>query len=376
MYEHLNLRGWPFRVVPDPDFATVWAGRRDTHEQILTLIRKMQFAPLSALHLLWANFGMGKTHTLLHMQYLCQQTGGRLIPVYAVMAQRPSGFLDLYRAIVSAFPHDLLAEKLVEIGRTWSGSLQAHPLFAKSPGLVSALLALRGGDPAVAAIARQWLIGQPGLSARDLRVVGVTYRIKTAEDAINALSALTALAIFPPASSTKLVLMVDEYERIGVLKPRIRDEINGGLHTYFNASGTGLELILSFSFGRQDNVSYLLSSELKSRAEPSSISLDVLTKQEAIGFLRDLLAQFRVKEDGRWAYPFSPGALQAIVEHVAGRKSLTPRRLMVYANHALLESQAARDPASATEIGVDEVRQYLADPRLGEIDSDQRGLGT
>jgi hypothetical protein len=354
----------------------VWAGRTATKQQIDRLLRKMQLAPTSALHLLWANFGMGKTHTLLHIQHLCELTQGRLIPVYAVMAQRPSGFLDLYRAIVSVFPHDLIADRLVEIGRTWSGSLHDHPLFSKSPGIVSALLAMRGADPAVAVTARQWLIGQPGLSARDLRAVGVTYRIKTAEDAINALSALTALAVFPSAQSTKLVLMIDEYERIGLLKPRTRDEINGGLHTYFNAKPTGMELILSFSFGRQDNVSYLLSPELRSRAEPLAISLDVLTKEEAIAFFRDLLSQFRLKEDGRWAYPFSPGALQAIVEHVAGRKSLTPRRLMVYANHALLESQAAREPTSATEIGVDEVRQYLADPRLGEIDTDQRGLGT
>ena len=374
MYEHLNLRDWPFRVVPDPEFATVWAGRRNTKEQIERLVRKMQFAPRSGLHLLWANFGMGKTHTLLHLQHLCQRTQGRLIPVYAVMAQRPNSFLDLYRAIVSEFPYDLLGHQLVKIGSTRSGSLQEHPPFSKSPGLVSALLAMRGGDAGVAAIARQWLMGQPGLVARDLRAVGVSYRIKTPEDGISALNALTALATFGSGPSTKLVLMIDEYERIGVLKPRARNEINGSLHTYFNAHPAGVELILSFSFGRQENVGYLLSPELKSRAEPRAISLDVLTKEEATDFFRDLLAQFRLKEDGRWAYPFSPEALQTIVEHVADRKSLTPRRLMVYANHVLLESQAEREPGSVSEVRADEVRQYLADPRLGDIDADEPGV--
>jgi len=81
MYEHLNLRAWPFQVVPDSEFATIWAGRRRTKKQLERLIWKMQFAPKSGLHLLWANFGMGKTHTLLHLQHLCQQTQGRLIPV-------------------------------------------------------------------------------------------------------------------------------------------------------------------------------------------------------------------------------------------------------------------------------------------------------
>lgn len=373
MYEHLNLTEWPFRVVPDPRFAAVWAGRPTTKEQIDRLVRKMQLAPTSALHLLWANFGMGKTHTLLHLQHLCQRTQGRLIPVYAGMAQRPKGFLDLYRAVVPEFPFELLGHQLVTIGNTWSGSLQRHPMFAKSPGVVNALLAMRGGDGTVAALARQWIIGQPGLLAADLRAIGVSYRIRTPEDAVNALSALTSVATFGSGASPKLVLMLDEYQRIGVLAPRPRDEINTSLHTYFNAHSTGLELLLSFSFGRKDNVGYLLSQELKSRAHPLAISLDVLTARESLAFFRDLLAEFRLRQDDRWAYPFSPAALEAIIEHIHDRKSLTPRRLMVYANHVLLESQVARESGSLGELGVAEVRRYLADPRLREIDTDEPG---
>jgi len=108
MYEHLNLKAWPFQVVPDSEFATIWAGRRQTKKQLGRLLWKMQFAPKSGLHLLWANFGMGKTHTLLHLQHLCQQTKGRLIPVYAVMPKRLRGFLEVHRAIVSQLPWDFL----------------------------------------------------------------------------------------------------------------------------------------------------------------------------------------------------------------------------------------------------------------------------
>jgi len=78
MYEHLNLRGWPFRVVPDLEFAAIWAGRPETKQQLERLVGRMQFLPRSSLHLLWANFGMGKTHTLLHLQHLCQRSGDRL----------------------------------------------------------------------------------------------------------------------------------------------------------------------------------------------------------------------------------------------------------------------------------------------------------
>ncbi|MBC7250087.1 MAG: hypothetical protein H5T62_07365 [Anaerolineae bacterium] len=370
MYEHLNLRAWPFQVVPDPEFATFWAGRRQTKKQLERLLWKMQFAPKSGLHLLWANFGMGKTHTLLHLQHLCQQTQGRLIPVYAVMPKRAGGFLEVYRMIVSGLPYDFLRDQLVKVGNSWSGSLALHPMFSKSPGVVNAILAIRSGDAEKATFARQWLIAQPGLTARHRRTIGVTYRIKTPEDAINALTTLTRLATFNLNPPTKLVIMLDEYQRIGELKQRVRSEINAGLHSYYNEHPNGLEVILSFSFGREDNVAYLLSDELKSRAEPQSISLDVLSPGEAIEFIRDLLAQFRLREDERWAYPFSPEAVETLVGHIAQAKALTPRRLMLYANHVLLESQFARGPDDTSEIMSQEVKELLTDPRLGEMDVD------
>jgi hypothetical protein len=374
MYEHLNLKAWPFRTTADPEFASIWAGRTQTKKQLERLLWKMQFAPKSGLHLLWANFGMGKTHTLLHLQHLCQQTQGRLIPIYAIMPKRVNGFLEVYRAIVSELPYNFLGEQLVRVGNSWSGSLAFHPMFSKSPGVVSALLAIRSGDAEKGMAARQWLIAQPGLTARHLRAVGVTYRIKTPEDAINALSALTRLATFESNPLSKLVVMLDEYQRVGELKSRVLSEVNAGLHSYYNEHPNGLEVILSFSFGREDNVAYLLSDELKSRAEPQSISLDVLSQAEGIEFIRDLLAQFRLREDKRWAYPFSAAAVETLVGHIAKIKALTPRRLMLYANHVLLESQLARGPDRTDEITTEEVQELLADPRLGAMDVDDPDL--
>src|SRR5438132_1042077 len=104
MFEQLNLKAWPFQVVPDEQSATIWAGRRVTKEQLERLLWKMQFVPRSGLHLLWANFGMGKTHTLMHLRHLCQQTNGKLVPVYVEMPKKVAGFVDLYRAIVREMP--------------------------------------------------------------------------------------------------------------------------------------------------------------------------------------------------------------------------------------------------------------------------------
>jgi hypothetical protein len=369
MYEHLNLKAWPFQTVPDADFATVWAGRKETKEQLQKLLWKMQAVPKSGLHLLWANFGMGKTHTLFHLKHLCKQIKDKLIPIYAVMPKRATGFLELYRAIVTELPYDFLGEQLVKVGNSSSGSVTLNPIFAKSPGVINALLGMRSGDAERGTAARQWLAAQPGLSARDLRAVGVTYRIKTPEDAVSALTALTRLANFQSNPPSKLVVMVDEYQRIGELKPKVMQEINSGVHTYFNENPKGLEFILSFSFGREDNVGFLLSDEVRSRAEPQTISLDVLTEAQAIEFIRDLLAQFRLTPDDRWAFPFSPEAINVLVKEVHKRNAITPRRLMLYANHALLESEYARGSNKADELTAGEMKNLLADPRLGKMDT-------
>jgi len=79
---------------------------------------------------------------------------------------------------VSKSPYDFVGDQLVKAGAGLSGSLTLHPMFAKSPGVVKAVLAIRSGDAERGPVALQWLRAQPGLAARELRAVGVTYRIK------------------------------------------------------------------------------------------------------------------------------------------------------------------------------------------------------
>jgi hypothetical protein len=97
----------------------------------------------------------------------------------------------------------------------------------------------------------------------------------------------------------------------------------------------------------------------------------VLNKQEAREFLADLLKQFRLNPDERWAFPFTPEALDAIINHLAGSKTLTPRRLMQYANYVLMMSQSTDDRDAGSEITAREVREWLADPALGSLDVDE-----
>jgi hypothetical protein len=376
LYENFNLKDWPFRTAADENYAAVWAGRTRTKDQLERLLRKMQLVPKSGLHIFWANFGMGKTHTLYHLKYRCQQTNGQLIPIYAVMPKRSTGFLELYREIVQAFlsaeMRDYLGKQLVELGQSSRGaSIALHPMFSKSPGVVKALLSMRNGDIEETTSAMQWLTAQPGLPSSSMKLVGVTYRIRTPEDAIDALSALINLAAWGGRQQKQILMMIDEFQRVGELRQNIISQVNSSLHTVFNAHPTGLQLLLTFSFGNKENVEYFLSSELKSRAEPMSINLDVLLPEEAYVFLSELLGQFRIHPDGvNPVFPFSPSAVNYLLLAInRNKKTLTPRRIMLYANHALTEHMLD-EGETAGEMTAEQIQRILDDPQLVALDID------
>lgn len=373
-YENFNLSEWPFRTTADENFASVWAGRKNTKLQLDRLLQKMMLVPKSGLHFFWANFGMGKTHTLYHLKYRCSQTKGQIIPIYAVMPKRSTGFLELYREIIQAFlsaeMRDYLGRQLVDLGQfSHASSIALHPMFSRSPGVVRALLAMRNNDIEDTTAAMQWLAAQPGLDSKSMKNLGLTYRIKSPEDAISALSALINLSVWG-TKPKQLLLMIDEFQRVGELNLKLISQINSSLHTVFNSHPTGLQLLLTFSFGKKENVEYLVSAELKSRAEPQTINLDVLSSEEATEFLADLLASFRIdKGDQRTLFPFSEETVNTILLTIAQKKTLTPRRIMLYANHVLSEYMLDNG-VLASGISNDEVVSLLNDPLLGELDVD------
>lgn len=368
MYQTLNLKDWPFRVTPDREFGAVWAGRKKIKEQIERLLMRMTFVPRSSLHVMWANFGMGKTHTLYHIEYLCKTRFPQVIPVYAVLPKQARGFLDIYRAVATALPLETLQERLVAAGNNWPRDLCLHPLFVENPDVANALLATLGGDPVKLIAARQWLGAQSGLPKASQSQIGVIRMIRTPEDAVGALTVLSRLLVWNTKPPRKVLVMVDEFQRIGELTPRLMREINVGLHTFFNANPNGLELLLSFSFGRQDNVKFMLSDELRSRAEPQTISLDTLGQNESVEFVQDLLSQFRLQEATDPLAPFSLPAATTIVAYISGTKALTPRRLMPYFDYVLREWQL--DGGANGEVQMDDALRYLSSPDLGTLDTD------
>src|SRR5437868_3771622 len=99
--EHLNLRAWPFHVVPSEETAQVWIGRPDIHRRLRKLVRSIPRVDASQLILLWAGYGAGKTHALRHIQHLAREIPD-LVSLYVVTPKGIRSFLDIYKAIIDA----------------------------------------------------------------------------------------------------------------------------------------------------------------------------------------------------------------------------------------------------------------------------------
>ncbi len=317
--EALGLRFWPFAVVPDGSQELTWADRATLGRQTDRLMRNWSRHSVSSLNLLWADFGAGKTHTLLCMRQRAVKDSAKVIvPIYTTLPKASKTFLDIYRAVARAIPEELLRELYAKAAAAGWG-----PASGRSwPPVMNCFKSIGIGGEAQRQLSYRWLQGEP-LSRRELGLVGGASRIRSTDDAVLALSGIVELVL--SAGYRRMLLMLDEFQRVETLRRAKQDEINAGLHGFFNACPKGLTLLLSFSFGVEHNINHFLNAELLSRADPHRLSIPTMSSEDAMTFVEDLLTS--ASDDGL------PGvievdAIRLIISSLEARMPLTPRRLM------------------------------------------------
>jgi hypothetical protein len=155
-----------------------------------------------------------------------------------------------------------------------------------------------------------------------------------------------------------VVVLIDEFQRVGELNQRALNQVNQGIHTLFNGNPSRLSLVLSMSFGRAENVKYHLTDEVRSRVDPEHIQLDHLTDAEVRIFAADLLAAYRLPggPDDSLA-PFSEEAVDAVAK-VLQPIGATPRRVM-QALGRVLEDALEDGPLLERVVSADQARRSL-----------------
>jgi hypothetical protein len=274
--------------------------------------------------------------------------------------------VDLYRAVGHSLEIDALVEAYFEIFTSPDSTRLRREMASSSPDLVSALQAAATGRPADQAIAVRWLRGE-SLPVAEFRRVGISQKIASSDEAGRILAALVHLLSLAARSGgrshARVIWLLDEFQRIEKLPPRLRDEITTGLHSTFNASPTGLSIMLSFSGRPQDSLPPWFSNELRDRIGRTKVMiLPPMLPEEALDFVRDILAHFRTLEayDVPPYFPFTEETCRFMIETVRASEELKPRSIMHAFSAVLQEAEVKIAAKNMSQISVEFARQVLA----------------
>ncbi|MCJ7426368.1 MAG: DUF2791 family P-loop domain-containing protein [Dehalococcoidales bacterium] len=343
----------------------MWAGRYQLKVQVENMIRRLGRNSVSTLNLMWADFGAGKTHTLYYVEFVAGIN--RLFPVYVEWPKKTTTFVDVYRGIASHFSLRVLSRLFWRCCEQRGVDKILDLVSGKYPDFGSALERIY--EHKEDTLIYEWLRAQPGLSKKELTTIGIRNPIRTSDDAIQSLVVLVDL-IEGSGDYVRLLLMLDEFQRIDHLPPRIRRDVNAGIHTLLNACPQALSILLSFSFGKPENIRFLLPEEVRSRADLDSLQLPQMNPEEALEFVSDLLNCYRSCEGAEPFFPFTKDSCQAILQE-AGR--LTPRRIMKHFDVVLRRADEDIASGRITHITPAYAKQILQQLPMVDEQEDHEG---
>ena len=372
-YNHLGLTRWPFPVVPKRELCTFLADRRQLRSDIADLLKTLSRRDTSSIHLFWSWFGAGKTHTLF---YLANQAGetakldgkNMLYAIYSEFPKAARSFLDLYRSFVIGLEIDLLVDAFLEISTCSESERLRRDMMLASPDLANALQVMATGRSHEHVTAMRWLRAE-SLPVSEFRTVGISQKISSSEEASRILAALVELLTIAARRQgrpgSRVIWLLDEFQRIERTGPRTISEINTGLHSTFNACPTGLSLFLSFTGKPQLNaLPQWFSPELRDRiGRTKVILLPPMLPEEALVFLRDVLAHARVPEFSHDSpyFPFTEASCKAIIVEVGKKDELRPRVIMNAFNAVLQEADPKMEAGEMKAISGDFATRVLAE---------------
>nr|WP_029356410.1 hypothetical protein [Mesorhizobium ciceri] len=195
-----------FAFTASPETASTWAGRPDGKRRAQRLVHQMFNRSESSLDIVWANFGAGKTHFLLHLIEMAKKEAGshRFLPSYVEVPEQTRQFLDVYRRVLASWPLENVANAIQEFGSAESDLARAAQTYIH-------------GGAAERSLIHDW-IGGGRPSLKDLRnASGISTRI---DDDIRAAEILSQIISAFAARSQRVMLCLDEFQRLAFGNPK------------------------------------------------------------------------------------------------------------------------------------------------------------
>jgi hypothetical protein len=358
------LDPWPFATVPDRNRASVWVGRPEVRRRLEGIMASWRRRRASDISVLWADFGQGKTHALLHLETsLVSQPDTLVHYVQLPPLTTGSPFVALYRQVLRDFPLDVLGKKVFARYRDSIQDIFRAPPPGTQP--IHQLLWLVGTAGPGREIAARWLRGDKVTAAETANLVIAGKRLsvgaspQTPQDCQNVLDGLLQTTIdFPSEGSGQFVLLIDEFQRLGELTSRKRTEVCDALHLLFNRHPQGLRLVLAFAGGLPEIVDNVLTLDLQARVS-TRLHLPPMTTTQAEAYLVDLVEHYCGVVPKERSFPYEKGAVSAIVERADPTdESLSPRKVNIAADvltNEVLDERAGRGDVAEHPITRQEV---------------------
>lgn len=365
-YPLLYLRDWPCQTVSLDNPVTIWADRSRERSKIDNLLKYLVEVDRTTLHLMWADLGGGKSHTLKFIEHLCTSEYKSVFPVHSQIPTKLTSFHDAYKSIIASF-------KMVEISGLFRDIFAKHGenytldrVLHGKIDFFKALSAVSLGSTDLRQIGRRWLCGEKEITRSELKTIGVNKVLKGSEDAVESLLAFTRIVLHSEKYS-RLLLMIDEYQELHATSDSISTNINEGLKKYYDTVPRGLSIVLSFSFEKKEDIQYILSDRLSSREDAlRSIELPELGPLGASLFIHDLLEAYRTKQKPPWhVYPLEPGCIDVIIEDVKEKRvKLSPREIMKRLDYLLEESRRKAENGSDPVLSEAEALKLLSQAKV------------
>jgi hypothetical protein len=342
----------PFSLTASRETARCWAGRKDALGRLRRIHRSFVTRADSSLDLVWANFGAGKSHALHHLAYLVSteaETAESVLPVFVEMPDQLRRFTDLYERIAKELPAERVAAAVLACKQPLPQDLRRWATAITSGGALERSIAL------------QWLYAQrPPL--RELRAAtGIIQRLDDDTAVCDAISAIvTALA----GSGKRLLVLLDEYQRVALLQPqRRREAILSNIRSVFSRNSKGFSMILAVASRVEHSAMDMVPHELRTLlGMRPGVSLPEMSEADAMEFVTERFAYFRPAGYSRGkAAPFGIDAIRFILRYIAEKEGtrLIPRTIL----QALAWVFDSAVPSAEDEISTEDVARFLAELR-------------
>ena len=324
----LFFREWPCQNVSIDEPVEVWADRVAAFQQITNLLEYLNSVDKTSLHLMWADLGCGKTHTMGFIRHLCLTKYQNIYPLYTLVPNRVASFLDQYKNIISAFNFDQIAEMTRKIMADSGENYLVSRVLGGSEEFLKVIKTIAFGSSDSRSVGKRWLSGSANLSKSELLLIGANKNIKSSDEALGILQGLSRIVIHSQPN-TRLLIMIDEFQRLSESSDKISSNVGIGLHTFYNAVPRRLSILLSFAFKKKENVDVILSPELKSRADTRSIQLPEMSRDDVPLFVRELFDAYRTSQKPPSVFfPLQPDCISVVIDDIVARKGwVCPREI-------------------------------------------------